>query len=199
MNKMKFDFDVDIDMAKREDFLKLVPHTVASIEKDGVFTKHNTGVYFQRIPTFPLEGYSAVDHKQAEQQGWFKVDFLNNSIYKSVRDEAHLTELMEQEPLWDLLLHEDVVKQLYHVNNYTHVLQAYAPSSVEELAMLLAVIRPAKKHLMGKPFTEIKETVWLKPSTDDYYFKKAHAIAFACAIVVQLNLICEQVGKQRVG
>ena len=25
----------------------------------------------------------------------------------------------------------------------------------------------------------------------EYYFKKAHAIAFATAIVVQLNLICE--------
>ena len=52
---MKFDFDVDIDMANREEFLKLVNHTPASIEKEGNFTKHNTGVYFQNVPKFPLQ------------------------------------------------------------------------------------------------------------------------------------------------
>ena len=70
---MKIDFDVDIDMANRDDFLKLVNITPASIEKDGEFTKHNTGVYFQNIPKFPLEGFSTIDHKQAEEDGWFKV------------------------------------------------------------------------------------------------------------------------------
>ena len=78
---MKIDFDVDIDMANRDDFLKLIDHTPASIEKDSKFAKHNTGVYFQNIPKFPLQGYSTIDHKQAEQEGWFKVDFLNASVY----------------------------------------------------------------------------------------------------------------------
>jgi len=35
--------------------------------------------------------------------------------------------------------------------------------------------------------------VWKKPSDGSYYFKKAHAVAYAHAIVVQMNLICEQV------
>lgn len=191
MSLQKFDFDVDIDMADRGkavDIFKCVP---ASIEKDGEFTKHNTGVYFQNIPVFPLEGFSAIDHKQAEQEGWFKVDFLNNNIYKNVRDETHLNQLLNTEPLWDLLEHEEVVSQLYHINNYAHVLKAYKPSSIEQLAMILAIIRPAKKHLMGKPFEEIEQTVWDKPEDGEYYFKKAHAIAFATAIVVQLNRICE--------
>ena len=61
--------------------------------------------------------------------------------------------------------------------------------------MILAIIRPAKKHLMGKPFDEIEKTVWDKPSDGEYYFKKAHAIAFATAIVVQLNLICENASQ----
>ena len=30
----KFDFDVDIDMANRDEFLRLVKHTPASIKKD---------------------------------------------------------------------------------------------------------------------------------------------------------------------
>ena len=36
------------------------------------------------------------------------------------------------------------------------------------------------------------EDVWTKPTNDEYYFKKAHAVAYAMAIVVQMNLICEQ-------
>jgi hypothetical protein len=188
---MKIDFDVDIDMANRDDILKLVNHTPASIKKEGEFTKHNTGVYFQNIPSSPLEGYSTVDHKDAEQQGWFKVDFLNNTIYKNVRDEQHLNELLNTEPLWNLLEHQEVVEQLYHINNYANVLKQYKPISIEQLAMILAIIRPGKKHLMGKTFSEIEKTVWDKPTGDEYYFKKAHAIAFATAIVVQLNLICE--------
>jgi hypothetical protein len=38
----------------------------------------------------------------------------------------------------------------------------------------------------------VKKEVWLKPESDEYFFKKAHAVAYAAAIVVQMNLICEQ-------
>ena len=188
---MKINFDVDIDMANRDNFLDLIKHTPASIEKDGTFTKHNTGVYFQNIPKFPLEGYSTIDHKQAEDEGWFKVDYLNNSVYANINDEAHLNKLLAMEPLWELLQHSEVVTQLYHVNNYLNVLQDYKPTSIEQLAMILAIIRPGKKHLLGKSFDEIEKTVWVKPESGEYYFKKAHAIAFATAIVVQLNRMCE--------
>ena len=192
---MGFDFDVDIDMANRDDFLRLVKHTPASIKKDDTFTKHNTGVYFQTVPMFPIEGYSTIDHKQAEQDGWFKVDFLNNSVYQDVKDEAHLTRLLAKEPMWELLEHQEIVSQLYHINNYADVVKAYKPTTVEQLAMILAIIRQAKKHLMGKPFDDIEKTVWDKPSDGEYYFKKAHAIAFATAIIVQLNLICESASQ----
>jgi len=191
VDKASIDFDIDIDLADRTQLLDIVRHVPASIEKNGKFTKHNTGVYFQSIPVFPLEGYSSIDHKQAEQEGWFKVDFLNNSIYQNVRDEAHLDSLLSTAPMWELFEHEEIVSQLYHINNYAPVLKSYKPTSIEQLAMILAIIRPAKKHLMGKPFGEIEKTVWDKPEDDVYYFKKAHAIAFATAIVVQLNLICK--------
>lgn len=191
MDNVTFDFDVDIDLADRTKILDIVRHVPASIVKEGTYTKHNTGVYFQSIPTVPLEGYSAIDHKEAEAQGWFKVDFLNNNVYKDVRNEAHLTQLLNTEPMWELLEHDEVVKQLYHINNYADVVKAYKPTSIEQLAMILAIIRPAKRHLMGKPFEEIAETVWDKPEGDEYFFKKAHAIAFASAIVVQLNRLVE--------
>ena len=188
---MKFDFDVDIDMANREDFLKLVNHTPASIEKDSKFTKHNTGVYFQNIPKFPLQGYSTIEHKQAEQDGWFKVDFLNNHIYENIKDETHLDKLIATKPMWELFEHKEVVEKLFHVSNHFNIVSQHLPTSLEQLAMILAIIRPGKRHLIGKSWEEIEADVWVKPEDNSYFFKKSHSYGYALAIIVQLNLICE--------
>jgi len=188
---MKIDFDVDIDMANRDDFLKLIDHTPASIEKDGKFTKHNTGVYFQNIPKFPLEGYSTIDHKQAEQEGWFKVDFLNASVYNDIIDETHLNKLVDTEPMWELFQHKEVVEQLFHIANHYDIVKQHLPTSLEQLAMILAIIRPGKRHLVGKSWKEIEANVWVKPDDGSYFFKKSHSYGYALAIIVQLNNICE--------
>jgi hypothetical protein len=55
------------------------------------------------------------------------------------------------------------------------------------------MIRPAKRYLIGKDWTTVMTEIWTKPENDEYYFKKAHAIAYAHVIVIQMNLICEQV------
>ena len=188
---MKIDFDVDIDMANRDDFLKLVNVTPASIEKDGKFTKHNTGVYFQNIPKFPLQGYSTIDHKQAEEEGWFKVDFLNNHVYKDVIDEQHLDRLVGTEPMWELFKHQEIVEQLFHISNHWDIVKQHPPTDIEHLAMILAMIRPGKRHLVGKTWKQVEKDVWVKPKDDTYFFKKSHSYGYALAIVVQLNLIVE--------
>ena len=61
--------------------------------------------------------------------------------------------------------------------------------SIEQLAAVLAIIRPAKRYLLDKTWTEIMEEVWIKPTDGSYFFKKSHAVAYAQAIVVQMNLI----------
>lgn len=190
---MKIDFDVDIDMGNRDDFIKLVNVTPASIKKDGKFTKHNTGVYFQNIPKFPLEGYSAIDHKQAEEEGWFKVDFLNNHIYKEIEDESQLDRLVATEPVWELFKHEEIVEQLFHINNHFDIVKQHLPTSIEQLAMILAMIRPGKRYLVGKSWSKIEKDVWVK--TDEYFFKQSHAMGYALAIIVQLNLIVEKLNQ----
>ena len=188
---MKINFDVDIDMANRDNFLDLIKHTPASIEKDGKFTKHNTGVYFQNIPKFPLEGYSTIDHKQAEQEGWFKVDFLNNHVYENIIDEIHLNKLVDTEPMWELFEHKEIVEQLFHISNHFDIIQKHPPTSIEQLAMILAMIRPGKRHLVGKSWKVIEDNVWIKPNDGTYFFKKSHSYGYALAIIVQLNLLCE--------
>jgi hypothetical protein len=183
--------DIDIDFLDRTDALNLLKHVPASIEDNGAFKKHNTGVYCTSIPYNPLTGMSTIDYKHAEERGYFKIDFLNVSIYKGVKDENHLKKLMETEPLWDLLEQDDFSNLLFHVNGHGSILQEMKPTSVEQLAAVLAMIRPAKRYLIGKDWKEVNSKVWEKPANDEYYFKKAHAVAYAMAIVVQMNLICE--------
>ena len=56
--------------------------------------------------------------------------------------------------------------------------------------MFLALIRPGKKHLVGKKWYEVGREVWDK-GTDGYTFKQAHAIAYAHLVVVHMNLLGE--------
>ena len=185
--------DIDIDFANRTLALDKLKHVTAAIDDNGTFKKHNTGVYCTSVPYNPLTGLSTIDYKAAEDRGYFKIDFLNVSVYEKVKDRKHLKQLMEIEPLWDLLEQDDFSNLLFHVNGHGHVLRKMKPKNIEELAACLAIIRPAKKHLLGKPWTEVMLDVWTKPTTDEYYFKKAHAIAYAHVIVVQMNLICESI------
>ena len=45
---------------------------------------------------------------------------------------------------------------------------------------------------LNEDWPKINQEVWVKPIDNSYYFKKSHAIAYAIAIVVQMNLIVEQ-------
>lgn len=185
--------DIDIDFADRNSALNVIKHIPASINDNGKFKKHNTGVYCHPIPYNPILGAAAIDYKEAEQRGYFKIDFLNVGIYKDIRDDAHLTELLNKEPLWELLQENEFVDLLFHLNGHGDVLKKTCPTSVAQLSAVLAMIRPAKRYLIGKDWTTIMKEVWIRPTTDEYYFKKAHATAYAAAVVVQMNLICESI------
>ena len=187
--------DIDIDFADRTIALNKLKHVTAAINDNGTFKKHNTGVYCTSIPYNPITGLSTIDYKEAEDRGYFKIDFLNVSVYDGVQDRKHLLKLMETEPLWDLLLEDDFVNNLFHVNGHGSVLRQMEPRSIEQLAAVLAMIRPAKRYLIGKDWTTVMTEIWTKPENDEYYFKKAHAIAYAHVIVVQMNLICEKLSS----
>ena len=186
--------DVDIDFADREQVLKLLAHVPAmQIMPNGNRQKHKTGVYFHPVPANPFTGWCDIDYQQAEDLGFFKVDLLNVGLYQGVKNKEHLDQLANQEPLWDLLQDNDFVNLLFHLNGHGDILKKTCPTSVEQLAAVLAMIRPAKRHLIGKSWTMIMKEVWTKPDSGEYYFKKAHAVAYAVAIVAQINLICESI------
>ncbi len=192
---MKINTDVDIDVFDRNILLKKLRYIDARINRKDDYVKHNTGVYFQKIPYDPLTNIATIDHKDANDLGYMKIDFLNNSVYKDVRNEEHLQKLVDTEPQWDLLQHADIISKLVHIGDYADLVKRLAPDSISKLAMILAIIRPAKAYLKNKIWEEIEKEVWVKPTDGSYYFKKSHSFAFALSIVVQLNLMVEKALK----
>lgn len=185
------DTDIDIDFADRMKALQGLDHVPASmVDNNSQVRRHPSGVYFQDVPTHPLTGLCAFTYDEAEKLGYFKVDFLNNSIYEGVRDTDHLQELMDREPPWELLEFKKVVEELAHLREHYGTVQQIKPQSVDDLAVVLALIRPGKNHLLGKPRDQIDAEIWKR--TEGYNFKRAHAIAYAVSIVVQMNLIYDR-------
>ncbi len=186
--------DIDIDFADRTLVLDKLKHVAASIkESNDTFKKHNTGVYCTSIPYNPLTNQATIDYKDAEDRGYFKIDFLNVGIYEKIKDESELVRLMEIEPIWELLEDDSFTNLLFHVNGHGSILREMKPKNIEQLGAVLAMIRPAKRYLIGKEWTTVMKEVWTKPENGEYYFKKSHAIAYATAVAVQMNQICENI------
>ena len=188
---LKNNFDIDIDFGNRDAALAHLRHISASMTRnDNTRSKHATGVYFTDIP-HDANNLASIDYKQAEERGYFKLDFLNVSVYEQVKSEEHLLQLMTTEPPWGRLLEKEFTEKIIHIGNYHSMISKLVEpiDSIPRMAMFLAVIRPGKKHLQGKTWKEIAETVWDKPTDGEYYFKKAHAISYAHLVVVHMNLL----------
>ena len=187
---MKFKSDIDIDFGDRTQALDLLKHIPASILRDGNLIKHNTGVYVTDIPQDPFTGMASIDYELAEDRGYTKLDFLNVSLYTQIKSESHLQELIAQEPEWDRLYDPEFCAKLIHIGNHyeTLIRMPEAVNTIPRMAMLLAVIRPAKRHLIGKSWKEVAETVWDKQD-EGYAFKKSHAVAYAHLVAVNMNLL----------
>ena len=186
---MRIDADVDIDLPDRDKLLAVIKHIPAAMLKITPTSKHATGVHITEIPYNPVQDMAAIDYKEAEQRAYFKLDLLNVHVYSQVKSEEHLIQLM-YEPDWSMLQDKTTVEQLIHLgNSYDLIRRMPEPiNSIPRLAMFLAVIRPSKRHLLGKTWKEINETVWDKDQSG-YSFKRSHAVAYAQLVVVHMNLL----------
>lgn len=181
--------DIDIDFANRDAVLSLLEHRIAKLENN---KKHNTGIYVTEIPHNPLDKLSTIDYKTAENRGYFKLDFLNVHIYKDIKDENHLIELMNREPVWELLTNEEFCSQIFHLTGNESLVKEMAPKNIEQLAATLAIIRPSKRHLAKESWSKIFAEVWQPTVDGSYYFKKAHSFSYAMAVIVHVNLLCDK-------
>jgi hypothetical protein len=137
-----------------------------------------------------------LDYNAAEDRGFFKIDMLNVGVYEQVRDEAHLLDLMERPLDWAVFTDPSFVSKLFHLGNYGDLCARLRPTSIEHIAMILALIRPGKKHLQGlceqQGFDSIKDEIWIKNPQDEYVFKKSHSFSYAMLVYVHANLLLEQ-------
>ena len=187
----KITTDVDIDCFNREAILAGLDCVLGRIDRaDGKFERHLTGVYFQNIPRDGFTNISKVDHRVASDYGYFKIDFLNVNMYEGIKSEEHLLRLLDTEPNWELFEYAEITDQLFHLKGYSELLCRFKPKSVEDLAMILAIIRPSKAYLQQASWDKVQKEVWVK-NDDSYQFKRSHGIAYALAVIVNLNLLVE--------
>jgi hypothetical protein len=195
--KKQFTSDIDIDVANREQLLSIIDHTSATMRESKGNKKHGSGIYVTDVPYDAVKNTASIDHVAAEARGYVKLDLLNMSLYKNVRSFEHLEQLMK-EPDWSMLSDRSFVENIIQINkHYSTLIRMPEPiNSIPRMAMFLAVIRPAKRHLIGLPWSEVAKTIW-DMDEDGYVFKKAHALAYSHLVVVNMNLLKEQMKNNR--
>lgn len=188
--------DVDIDFADRTKALSVLEYIPASIYRNNKLEKHNTGVYFHAVPVDPVTGLASLPYDQAEIQGQYKIDLLNVHVYEALQNENHLKRLMNTEINWSIFEHSEFTKNLIHLGNHADLVSQLKPRSITDIAMILALIRPGKKHLIDRckisGFDAIKDEIWTDSKDAGYTFKKSHAFSYAMLVKVHANLLIEQ-------
>ncbi len=186
-----FRADVDIDTPTSFAPGELFPWTRASLVKNSDLGPHPCGVYPQRVPVDHVTKLSAIPYEAAEDLGYLKLDFLHVSVYDHFKSKEEIDALLELEPDWGLLLVPSEQKKLFQLSNHGDILSTVKPKSIEELADVLALIRPGKKQyakLYVKDKAAARRLLYARDESG-YSFKKAHAIAYSLVIVLQLHLI----------
>jgi len=182
--------DIDIDMPDRDQLLALIPHVPACQHGDGRPRRHNSGIYVTDIPRDPINDCAAIEHREAEQRGYFKIDVLNQSVYRLVRDQSHYDHMLQATPPWARLWQDpDWAGQLVHVGNYTDLLAAMRPDSIPRMAAFISIIRPGKAHLQRQDWHTVFASVWDGDHSRGYTFKKSHALSYAMLVTLHMNLI----------
>ncbi len=183
--------DIDLDFSNRDEVLSKIDYIKASIISENKIELHKTGVYIQQVPTDPITGLCSLDYKKAEELGYIKIDFLNNGLYKGVQNEEHLQKLIDTPVNWALFENRVIVEKLYQIHDHFDIVNKMKPTSIEQLAMILAIIRPGKRYLLGKSWEQIEKEIWIKDDTG-YAYKRSHAHGYSLSVLVQLNLLVEQ-------
>jgi hypothetical protein len=184
--------DIDLDLADRDQLIKLIQATPARQMHQGQVRRHNSGVYVTDIPYDPVNKCAAIDYEQAEQLGYFKIDLLNMSVYQLIKSSDHYQQMLDQEPNWPRLWTEpEWAKQLVHVGNYTTLLEAMRPDSIPRMSAFISIIRPGKAHLQNCPWPEVFESVWDGNDSRGFVFKKAHALGYSKLVALHMNLLSQ--------
>ena len=182
--------DIDIDLPSTFDPSEFFETVHASMVQNGNLISHPCGEYFQNMATDNVSGLAAIPYKAAEEEGYFKIDFLHLSVLDVFDSKEQIRTLVKKEPDWTLLENEEVVKKLFQIHKRFGVVSKIKPQSVQELADCVAIIRPGKKKLLDayvKDRDLVRQELYRRENKSD--FRKSHAVAYASTIDLQLHLI----------
>jgi len=110
-------------------------------------------------------------------------------VYQLIQDPAHYEEMLKLDPPWSGLMEREFCEQIVHIGNHYDLVRELQPDSIPRMAMFLAVIRPAKRHLASGGWPTIAKDIWTRPGDDSYFFKKSHAVGYAQLVALHMNLI----------
>lgn len=186
---------MDIDIDVKSSFVPKDTFDVvyASIVETDDLRKHPAGVYFQTMSVDAETNLAAIPYNKAEELGYYKIDMLHLSLLNNFISKNEIRELLKQEPDWRVLEDEQTVSRLFQIKKHFDIVSKVRPTSVEELADVLALIRPNKRRLLDAYLRSPKEIrekyLYVREEGDKTSFRKSHAIAYALTIKLQMNSI----------
>lgn len=184
--------DIDVDTSPTFDPTVLFPWARAAVVRDGSYTQHPCGVYPQTIPIDPITKLAAIPYDAAEELGYLKIDFLHLNVYQLFKDRAEIDDLLTKDPDWTLLQVPSNHFKLFQLSNHGELLLKLKPSSIEDMADVMALIRPGKRQLVPlyqKSKDLARPLIWKKDDQGGYAFKKSHALSYSYVLWLQLHLI----------
>lgn len=183
-------FDVDIDVNRDCKKEKYGTRAMIYVPEDERISLHPSGYYIEPVPVDSELNCAAIDYEYGEEMGFQKVDLLTNSAYNGFFTKDEVLNAMESEPMWEKLADRDFVSKLPHIGKHFDIVDRVRPHSIQELADVLALIRPGKKHLL-EPYLinpdNVRRRLYVRSTNDQMYFKKSHSISYAAMIVCVMN------------
>lgn len=191
MSKAK-SFDVDIDVKSHTEKDRYGVRAIIYDSETLAVRPHPSGYFVEcAMPVDGMTGNAALDYKDAEERGFIKVDILTNSAYDGFNSKQDVLNALDAEPDWDSLKDPEFVAQLPHIADHFDVVEQVSPQSIDDLADVLALIRPGKMHLLSDYLENkalVRQNLYRRPKTG-MFFKKSHSYSYAAMIICVMNNI----------
>ena len=190
-------FDIDIDITpisidEKESLVEGLRTAIWDQEREAVHPHPSGFILGSEAPQDALTGLCSIPSDEVEDYGFHKIDLINSNYLSRFNDQEDFLYHLEMEPDWSQLLNKDITNKLPHIHNHFELIEEIKPSSVQELADCLALIRPDKKKYLidyRKNPEETRPYLYEKQDKDSGSFKKSHAISYSLLIVAVLNKI----------
>lgn len=184
-------YDIDIDVSSNTNKDDFGTRSIIYNEKTETITTHPSGYYLTKVPVDKVTGTCSIDYKDMELKGYKKVDLLTNNSYDKFTSKQDVLDHLHKEVPWEKFLDPEFVRQLPHISNHFDLVERVKPRSIDDLADILALIRPGKAHLVEdyiKDKDKTRRNLYKRPKTGAY-FKKSHSYSYAHMIACVANKI----------